>query len=202
MRLFSIRPGLSMSGRKFKGLRGWAGKPAHPPLTDFPIVCYVLTAAFDVVSFVAEDGSDVARDFYRAGTYVWWPASSSRSARRSRACGTGGRGWSAGRTPGRSAARSTQVWRTANWHIAVMLTVTAIVVVDVMPDLGLRGSVSAFVAVLSILAALLVAFGAAYGGTMVFDYQFNVESLKNSTVWDETEVDQLYRDKKVPPPSS
>ena len=34
-------------------------------------------------------------------------------------------------------------------------------------------------------------FGAGYGGTLVFEYQFNVESLKNSTVWDETEEDQF-----------
>ena len=203
MRLFSIRPGLSMSGRKFKGLRGWAGKPAHPPLTDFPIVCYVLAAAFDVISFVAEDGSDVARDFYRAGTFVmvaglivslgtaltgfwdWW-----KGMEREPNTGPIGR------------AKHTQVWRTANWHMTVMLTVTAIVVVDVILRVSdFEGSASALVAVLSILAGALVAFGAAYGGAMVFDYQFNVESLKGSTVWDETEVDQRYRDKNAPPPA-
>ncbi|MEA2477997.1 MAG: hypothetical protein QOC87_2196, partial [Actinomycetota bacterium] len=36
-RLFSIRPAMKLSGRKFKGLRGFAGKPFHPPLTDIPI---------------------------------------------------------------------------------------------------------------------------------------------------------------------
>jgi hypothetical protein len=59
------------------------------------------------------------------------------------------------------------------------------------------------VAVLSVLAGLLVAYGATYGGSLVFDYQFNVESLsKDSTVWDETEVDQLpgRKPKPVPPP--
>ena len=42
MRKFSIRPTLTLKGRTFKGLRGWSGKPLHPPLTDFPIVAYVL----------------------------------------------------------------------------------------------------------------------------------------------------------------
>jgi hypothetical protein len=33
---------------------------------------------------------------------------------------------------------------------------------------------------------------------MVFDYQFNVEPLKGSTVWDETEEDQLPGRKPTP----
>ena len=40
MRRFSFRPALTLKGRKFKGPRGWAGKPLHPPLTDFPIAAY------------------------------------------------------------------------------------------------------------------------------------------------------------------
>ena len=51
-RTFSIRPTLTMRGRTFKGLRGWSGKPLHPPLTDVPIVAYVLAALFDVASVI------------------------------------------------------------------------------------------------------------------------------------------------------
>ena len=47
MTRFAFRPTLTFRGRTFKGLRGWSGKPLHPPLTDFPIVAYVLAAAFD-----------------------------------------------------------------------------------------------------------------------------------------------------------
>jgi uncharacterized membrane protein len=192
MRWFSIRPGVTFRGRRFKGIRGWSGKPSHPPLTDFPIVCYVLAAAFDLISFVVSD-REIGRDFYRAGTFVmvsglivslgtaltgfwdWW-----KGLERDRSSGLIGR------------AKHTQVWRTANWHLAIMLTVTAIVVVDVVIRIAnFEGSADAPVVVLSILAGLLVAVGATYGGAMVFDYQFNVESLKGSTVWDETEVDQL-----------
>ena len=43
-KLYSIRPTLSLKGRRFRGLRGFTGKPFHPPLTDFPIVCYSLAA--------------------------------------------------------------------------------------------------------------------------------------------------------------
>jgi uncharacterized membrane protein len=49
-RLFSFRPALTLKGRRFHGVRAWAGKPTHPPLTGFPIACYALTAIFDVIS--------------------------------------------------------------------------------------------------------------------------------------------------------
>ena len=69
MRHFSFRPSLTLRGRKFKGLRGWAGKPFHPPLTDVPVGAYMVVAALDVVS-VAGQGHAWARDFYRAGTFT------------------------------------------------------------------------------------------------------------------------------------
>ena len=195
-RLFSIRPGITLKGREFRGLRGWAGKPLHPPLTDFPIVCYVVAAVFDIVSCAG--GS---RDFFVAATYVviagaivslgialtglwdWW-----KGLERVPSGGPLGR------------AKHSQVWRTANWHMAVMLTVTAIVLLDIWLRLAQFGEATPRPATLffSILAALLVSYGATYGGSLVFDYQFNVESLEGSTVWDETEKDQLPGDKGHP----
>ena len=58
-RKFSIRPGVTFKGRQFKGLRGWAGKPSHPPLTDVPVGAYVLVAVFDVISRIAGNDSTV-----------------------------------------------------------------------------------------------------------------------------------------------
>jgi hypothetical protein len=49
--------------------------------------------------------------------------------------------------------------------------------------------------ILSILAGALVSYGAAYGGSLVYDYQFNVENLDGSTAWDESESDQMPGDK-------
>src|SRR5213078_1463955 len=69
MRRFSVRPAITFKGRTFKGLRGWAGKPFHPPLTDIPVGAYTLAAAFDVISRLGMDHS-WARDFYRAGTFT------------------------------------------------------------------------------------------------------------------------------------
>ena len=39
------------------------------------------------------------------------------------------------------------------------------------------------------LVALFVAVGASYGGTMVFDYGFNVETAGDSPVWHKSETD-------------
>jgi uncharacterized membrane protein len=199
MRYFSIRPALTLRGRKFRGIRGWSGKPTHPPLTDFPIVCYVLAAAFDLFAFVTGD-HELERDLFRAATFVmvaglivsvgtaitgfwdWW-----KGMERDRGAGPIGR------------AKHTQVWRTANWHMTVMLTVTAIVVVDVVLRVtGWDELITVPILVLSLAAGGLVALGAAYGGALVFDYQFNVEPLKGSTVWDETEQDQLPGQKQSP----
>jgi uncharacterized membrane protein len=197
-RLFSIRPAITFRGRKFLGIRGWSGKPLHPPLTDFPIVAYVLAAAFDVVSLIfwhtKEETSGVPYDAFVAATWVmisgaivslgtaltgfwdWW-----KGIDRDRSVGPIGR------------AQHTQVWRTANWHMVVMLTVTAVVVIDIVVRLAGYDlhHASLPVTILSVIAALLVFFGSFYGGSLAFEYQFNVESLKGSTVWDETESDQL-----------
>jgi uncharacterized membrane protein len=207
-RLFSIRPAWSLRGRKFLGIRGWTGKPSHPPLTDFPIVCYVLAALFDVISWILgpnNTGKFTGRDFKQAATLVLvigFVVSLGTAL-------TGFWDWWKGVPRDRSGiigkAKHTQVWRTANWHMTVMLTTTAIVLIDLIVRWGdvtadPYTASSTAVTVLSIIAAALVMFGAGYGGEMVFDYQFNVEPLTRSTVWDETEVDQLPGDQKKPKP--
>jgi uncharacterized membrane protein len=90
-------------------------------------------------------------------------------------------------------AHHTQVWRTANWHMTVMVTVTLIVIADlVLRFVQLdRQAAQLPVMILSILAGLLVAYGATYGGELVFEFQFNVESVDGTTVWDETEEDHF-----------
>src|SRR5262245_20346628 len=195
-RLFSIKPSISLKGREFRGLRGWAGKPLHPPLTDFPIVCYVLAAVFDIISYFGPEG--VSRNFFVAATYVivigalvslgtaitgfwdWW-----KGLERQPSTGFPGK------------AKHTQVWRTANWHMTVMLTVTGIVIADIIVRLLQADDRCASLStmILSCLAAVLVSYGASYGGSLVYDYQFNVESLDGSTAWNETEIDQMPDDK-------
>src|SRR5437763_7742981 len=168
-RKFSIRPGVTLRGRQFKGLRGWAGKPFHPPLTDIPVAAYVLAAVFDVISRVAGDGSGNGRQFFVSATHVIIAGAVVSLG----AALTGFWDWWRSTEPGNQARR------TANWHMAVMLTVTGIVVADVVIRLFQWSShvaTTPLVMILSIVAAAFTVVGATYGGTMVFDYGFNVET--------------------------
>jgi uncharacterized membrane protein len=67
--------------------------------------------------------------------------------------------------------------------MAVMLTVTAIVIADIVVRLFQFEEAAARLStmILSILAEALVSYGATYGGSLVYDYQFNVESLDGPT---------------------
>lgn len=183
MRKFSLRPTLTMRGRTFKGLRGWSGKPLHPPLTDIPIATYVLAGIFDVISFVGQD-EPWSRNVFLAGTYLLIAGLAVSLL-------TGVTGlWDLLR----STRKGTQVRRTANAHAAVMSFVATIVAVDI----GLRVSVlndrshpTVVILVLSVLVAGSVALGATVGGTLVYDYGFNVETATDSPVWHMSEVDVM-----------
>jgi uncharacterized membrane protein len=181
-RKFSIKPAITLKGRKFKGLRGWAGKPFHPPLTDFPVAAYVFAMVFDVISRVAGDDSTIGRDFFISGTHVIiaGAAISLFTAL------TGFWDWLKSTEPG------TQARRTANWHMAVMLTTTAIVLVDIVVRLAQWSNhvaTTPFVMGLSIIVGLLVSFGAIYGGALVYEDGFNVEVAGDSPVWHKSEID-------------
>jgi uncharacterized membrane protein len=176
-RLFSIRPAITFKGRQFKGLRGYAGKPFHPPLTDVPVTAYIFAALFDLISYFSS--GDLASRMYYASTYtlIFGLIVSLGAAL------TGFWDWLKSTQP------HTQAWRTANWHMAVMLTVTALVVVDLLARSQSGGGVNAVGLILSLLAGALVIFGAAYGGSLVFEYGFNVETSGDHPAWHETEED-------------
>jgi uncharacterized membrane protein len=180
-KLFSWGPSLSFTGRKFKGLRGFAGKPSHPPLTDFPVTAYILAGLFDLVSFIKGDHSRTATDFFRAATYVIIAggAVSLLTAL------TGFWDWL------KSTPKHTQVWRTANSHMAIMLTTTVIVLIDIILRLSHwdRGWAELPVLILSLLALALVSTGAAYGGSLVYEYGFNVENATDLPQYHESETD-------------
>ncbi|HEY7133839.1 MAG TPA: DUF2231 domain-containing protein [Acidimicrobiia bacterium] len=181
MRKFSVRPTLTMRGRKFKGLRGWAGKPLHPPLTDFPVAAYIFGAAFDVIaSFGRHDAW--ARDFFRAGTFVFIAGAAVSVF----AALTGFWDWL------RSTEKGTQARRTANTHAWTMITVTVLALVDIALRLNVyhtRTHPNVAILVLSLVVAGLVSFGATFGGTLVYDYGFNVETAGDSPVWHQSESD-------------
>lgn len=183
MRHFTVRPTLTLKGRKFKGLRGFSGKPLHPPLTDVPIAAVVLALAFDLISFIGS-GSDWARDFYRAGTFVLIAGLVVFLA----AALTG---WIDRVT---SSEAGTQARRTINTHALLMVVTLVVLLVDVaLRWLVWSGSPHTPPAVLglTIAAAVVGAVGATFGGSMVFEYGFNVETAGDHPVWHVSESDVM-----------
>lgn len=189
MRHFSFRPSITMSGRKNKGLRGLAGKPFHPPLTDVPITAYLFAAVFDVLSIAVHSSHpEVARQLFVAGTWTVLGGAAVSVL----AALTGTIDWWRSSQPG------TQARRTINAHASTMVTVTLIILVDLIIRLTAyhdRGYAPALIVVLSVIAALLVSFGATLGGSLVYDYGFNVETAGDHPVWHVSEVDVFPGDK-------
>ena len=181
MRVFSFRPALTMRGRTFKGLRGWAGKPLHPPLTDVPVGAYVLAPAFDVISAIGHD-QRWAHDFYRAATFTLIGGAFVSVF----AALTGFWDWL------KSTEKGTQARRTVNAHAWTMVTVTVLVLVNI----GLRwlaynddrhtGAVNL---VLSLAILVLTTLGGTIGGSVVYDYGFNIETAGDHPVWHQSEED-------------
>ena len=181
MRALSFRPSLTMRGRKFKGLRGWSGKPLHPPLTDVPVGAYVLVAAFDVISFLGSD-QEWARDFFRAGTFTSVGGVVVGLA----AAVTGFWDWL------KSTQKGTQARRTVNAHAWTMVAVTVAVLVGVVLRLGTfsdEASTPGGLLVLSIVVFGLTTLGGTIGGSLAYDYGFNVETAGDHPVWHESEED-------------
>lgn len=181
MRKFSVRPSVTVRGRKFNGLRGWSGKPFHPPLTDVPIGAYILAAGFDIISVFGRN-HPWGEDFSHAATYALiggfavsvFAAITGFVDRQ------------------RSSEAGTQARRTINTHAAIMVAATVATLVSIVIRLARYGSDTSTpvgLMVLTLVIAALVSWGATYGGTLVFDYGFNVETAGDSPVWHKSETD-------------
>ena len=189
MRRFAFRPSLSVQGRSFRGLRGWSGKPLHPPLTDIPVGAYVLAAAFDVISAIG-NGEVWARDFYRAASFtlIGGAAVSVLAAL------TGFWDWLRGTEKG------TQVRRAANAHAWTMVGVTVLVLAGIAVRVLAfwdEASTPGLALALTVAAAALTALGGTIGGSLVFDYGFNVEAAGDAPAWHRSERDTLPSDTSV-----
>lgn len=185
MRHFSVAAALTVRGRQFKGLRGLAGKPFHPPLTDIPIAAYLFAAGFDVLSAALHAGHGrLATEFFHAASWVFLGGAAVSVL----AALTGWADWRRSSTPG------TQARRTVNTHALIMITVTVLALADIawrLTALADRVSSPVGLVVLSVITAVLVTTGATYGGSLVFDYGFNVEAAGDSPVWHPNERDLL-----------
>lgn len=173
-RTFSFRPALTLKGRKYKGLRGFAGKPFHPPLTDVPVTAYLFAALFDVLSAARDEAwpRDAATWLLAVGA-VFGALSML----------TGWADWH------RSSKVGTQARRTINAHAVVMIAASALVLLDLALRTGDMGAAPWPLALLTVATAGITTLGATYGGSLVFDYGFNVETSGDHPVWHESEVD-------------
>ncbi len=187
MAVFSFRPSLSYRGRKFKVVRGFAGKPFHPPLTDIPVGAYTIAPAFDVISRLGHHYL-WSYDFFRAATFVFVAGAvvSVFTAL------TGIWDW------WKSTTKGTQARRTANAHGITMITVTVLVALDIYLRLGKYQHLNftpGRLTILGLVIAGLVTLGGTIGGTLVYDYGFNVETATDSAVWHKSDKDLFPKDK-------
>jgi uncharacterized membrane protein len=177
MRKFSFRPAVTLKGRKFNGLRGFAGKPFHPPLTDVPIGAYTIAAALDVISFIGKSAS-WGPEFFKAATFVFIGGALVSLA----TALTGFWDWI------KSTEKGTQARRTVNAHAWTMVTMTVLVLVDIAVRwFGKYTTTPIGVLILSLVIALVMTFGSTIGGELVYDYGFNVEMT--GAVWEVSEQD-------------
>jgi uncharacterized membrane protein len=192
VRHFSFRPALTIKGRKFKGLRGYKGKPFHPPLTDVPITAYLFAAVFDVLScFLYDSHAAVAEEMFRAATWLFLGGAAVSVL----AALTGWADWARSSEPG------TQARRTVNAHAIIMIGVTVLTLVDLALRLTTYSDdtyANTGLAILSAVIAIGVMTGASYGGSLVFDYGFNVEGAGDSPVWHKSEQDVFPGKKPAP----
>jgi uncharacterized membrane protein len=153
----------------------------HPPLTDFPIAAYVLGAVFDVISLLGRHHA-WSRDFFHAGTYVFVGGAAVSVL----AALTGLWDW------WKSSEKGTQARRTINTHAWTMITVTVLALVDIalrLDTYNTRAYPNATTWIVSVVVALLVSFGAVYGGSLVYEYGFNVETAGDHPAWHVSEDD-------------
>jgi uncharacterized membrane protein len=154
----------------------------HPPLTDFPIAAYVVAAVFDVISTIAGDSHDWARELWHAGTYTFIAGAAVSVF----AALTGL--WDAWN----SSEAGTQARRTINTHATIMVTVTVLALADIawrLNDYHTELVTPIGITVLSVVIALLVSVGATFGGALVYEYGFNVETAGDHPVWHKSETD-------------
>ena len=182
MRTFSFRPALTLRGRKFKGLRGFAGKPFHPPLTDVPIGAYTVAWGLDVLSTILRSHRDLALELYKGGTFTMWGGAvvSVFTAL------TGFFDWY------RSSDKGTQARRTINAHAWTMITATVLVIVDLLLRTFSYDNdphARAVIVILTTIIFLLILVGGTIGGELTYDYGFNVETAGDSPVWHVSEED-------------
>ena len=98
----------------------------------------------------------------------------------------------------KSTAKGTQARRTANAHAWTMVTVTVLVLAGIAVRVVTfwdESSTPGIALALTLAAAALTGLGGTIGGSLVYDYGFNVETAGDHPVWHASELDVLPGDK-------
>ena len=185
MRALSFRPAFDLRGRKFKGLRGLAGKPFHPPLTDVTVGAYTIASVLDIVSFVFRD-SNWSPDSHKAAAIVLLVGAVSSLA----TVATGFADWF-------NTQKGTQIRRMANAHAWTMVVMTLFVVANLyykfLAEGGeYYGKPNLVGTILSVIVLALVTAGGTIGGSMTYDFGFNVEIATDHHVYRVSEHDIVH----------
>lgn len=195
MRRFSFRPPLEFRGRKFKGFRGLAGKPFHPPLTDVTVGAYTIGPTLDLIAYLFRDSS-WSGDLFKAGGWVILAGAASSLA----TVTTGFADWL-------NTQKGTQIRRMANAHAWTMITLSVFVVVDLWyRNLAENGeyyeSPDGIAAILALVMLALVTIGGTIGGSLTYDWGFNVEIAKDNPVYHPSQTDIIHpHDEPEPKPN-
>lgn len=192
MRRFSFRPGLEIRGRKFKWFRGFAGKPFHPPLTDVTIGAYFIGPLLGLIAYLFKDSS-WAEDVHKAAGHVILLGAISSLA----TMGTGWADWF-------NTEKGTQIRRMANAHAWTMIVTGVVVLISLWYRHFAEGGeyyaeVDTTSAVLNLVILGLITIGGTLGGSLTYDWGFNVEIATDNPVYHQSEHDIIHPHDAPPP---
>lgn len=160
---FALGSTFKFRDRRFYGLRGFEGKPSHPPFTDIPVGAYFIAPVLDVIGFIGRDAS-WGNDLVAAGGYTLLIGAIGSVF----AVLTGFLDWLKMR-PG------SEVRRITNSHFLAMVVTNVLVGTNLLTRPGIDDQpISAGLMIHSLAILVVMTFGAAIGGSLVFDKGYRV----------------------------
>jgi uncharacterized membrane protein len=148
-------------------IKGLPGHPLHPPLTDVTIGTYSFSAVAAMLNVVGLVG--------RSAAVAWWLALVVGLCSTALTATTGFVDWI-------EIEWGSALWKTATWHLTVMLTASAAFLAAALAghhDYA-NGTVGSGAFVLTLLGFSLLTFGGWLGGSVVFVHGMRVTEAEHS----------------------
>lgn len=151
-------------------------------MTDVTVGAYVIGPILSLLAFIFR-GQEWSGDLYRAGGWVLLAGAISSVV----TLLTGFADWL-------DTERGTQIRRMANAHAVTMLLLTGVVLLNLATRyLGdTAEELSVAIAVLDLAALGLVTFGGTLGGSLTYDWGFNVQTATDHPVYHPSEEDLIH----------